>query len=91
MPIAPYGPRVTGALDDDLNTPAALRALLELADDIVAASHGTDVAPAQDLLRTLARDVLGLTLSGPDQPPAEGRPAWPSPVVGSPDIDSHAG
>jgi L-cysteine:1D-myo-inositol 2-amino-2-deoxy-alpha-D-glucopyranoside ligase len=52
----------TGALNDDLNTPAALARLEGLADDILAAGRtGRDPGPAQMLLRRQAA-VFGLSL-----------------------------
>jgi L-cysteine:1D-myo-inositol 2-amino-2-deoxy-alpha-D-glucopyranoside ligase len=48
------------ALDDDLNTPAAVEVLRALASDIVAhAAAGDDTRPAQTRLKTLAA-VLGM-------------------------------
>ncbi|HVQ77534.1 MAG TPA: class I tRNA ligase family protein, partial [Candidatus Binatia bacterium] len=53
------------AMDDDLDTPAALGRLEGLADDILGAARaGRDVAPAQALLRRLA-EVFGLRLDAP--------------------------
>ncbi|MER3420555.1 MAG: cysteine--tRNA ligase [Chloroflexota bacterium] len=57
---APYVSRFWSALDDDLNTPAAVRALLDLAGAIEAAP-GADVQAAQGELRACA-GVLGLRL-----------------------------
>jgi L-cysteine:1D-myo-inositol 2-amino-2-deoxy-alpha-D-glucopyranoside ligase len=57
---APYVGRFWSALEDDLNTPAAVRALLDLAAAI-AAAPGADVQAAQRELRTCA-GVLGLRL-----------------------------
>ena len=54
--------RFHAALDDDLDTPAALAVLRELVDQIRAGqSRGADPRPAQALLRELG-DLLGLTL-----------------------------
>ena len=55
----------TMALNDDLDTPAALSRLESLADAIlVAAPKGRDVSRAQALLRRLAQ-VFGLVLDAP--------------------------
>lgn len=52
----------SSALDDDLNTPAAIESLLALADDIEMASRrGSEITAAQDSLRVLGSE-LGLTL-----------------------------
>jgi L-cysteine:1D-myo-inositol 2-amino-2-deoxy-alpha-D-glucopyranoside ligase len=59
---APIVARFRAALDDDLNTPAAVRVLLELAADIQA-SPDADLRAAQRELRTCA-GVLGLRLNG---------------------------
>ena len=64
----PYRDRFVEAMDDDLNTPRALATLFDLARDINRGrEQGRELAPAQDVLRSLAA-VLGLTL----QEPAEG-------------------
>ncbi|HVQ75352.1 MAG TPA: cysteine--tRNA ligase [Candidatus Binatia bacterium] len=53
------------AMDDDLDTPAALGRLEGLADDILGSARaGRDVAPAQAVLRRLA-EVFGLRLDAP--------------------------
>jgi cysteinyl-tRNA synthetase len=58
----PATARVTAALDDDLNLPAAVRALLDLADEIAgAARRAVVISDAQGRLRQLA-GILGLTL-----------------------------
>ena len=50
------------AIEDDLNTPAAIAILRKMAESIVAASKvGGAVAGAQDALRTLG-GILGLRL-----------------------------
>ncbi len=55
--------RFRAALDDDLDTPAALTVLRDLADQIRAGqSRGADLRPAGVLLRE-SGDLLGLTLS----------------------------
>jgi L-cysteine:1D-myo-inositol 2-amino-2-deoxy-alpha-D-glucopyranoside ligase len=57
------------AMDDDLDTPAALSRLEGLADDILgAALAGRAVGPAQARLRSLSR-VLGLRLDAPGVEP----------------------
>ncbi|MBX2998641.1 MAG: cysteine--tRNA ligase [Caldilineaceae bacterium] len=64
----------TQAMDDDLNTPAALRTLDQLADQILAASErAQNVDEAQTLLRQSA-SILGLRLdhSEPEQHVTEG-------------------
>lgn len=50
---------VLSTLDDDLNTPAAIQCLLNLARTILAAGPAVDVQPAQQALRDLT-GVLGL-------------------------------
>ena len=51
------------AMDDDYDTPAALVALRDLAEQIrTARAGGADVQPAQDVLRELT-GILGLTLA----------------------------
>ena len=84
---ATYGPRFTSALDDDLDTRAALSIVLNLADDILAAPMGTDVRAAQDVLRVLAGQVLGLWLRPMDQIPAAEPLKWPAPEIGAPDVE----
>jgi L-cysteine:1D-myo-inositol 2-amino-2-deoxy-alpha-D-glucopyranoside ligase len=80
---APYGPRIAAALDDDLQTPRAVDALLDLADAILGAPQAADVAAAQDVLRAAGGTVLGLWLqaASPDE-----RRRWPEPQVADPDI-----
>jgi len=60
---------VINALDNDLDTPAAVAALTQLADDIVtAAAAGQDVATAQTTLKGLST-IFGLRLDadGPEE------------------------
>jgi L-cysteine:1D-myo-inositol 2-amino-2-deoxy-alpha-D-glucopyranoside ligase len=62
------------AMDDDLQSPPAVRALESLAEQIVAAAaEGRDVSAAQDRLRVMA-GVLGLRLDrdGPEARVVEG-------------------
>ncbi len=55
--------RFDTAMDDDLDTPAVLPILRDLAEQIQAArAQGNDASAARVLLRELGRDVLGLTL-----------------------------
>lgn len=82
---APFGPRFTAALDNDLDLPAAVNAALELADAILAAPAGADVRPGQDVLRTLGGRILGLWLRPSDQLSDEELPAWPAVLTGAPD------
>jgi L-cysteine:1D-myo-inositol 2-amino-2-deoxy-alpha-D-glucopyranoside ligase len=59
----PYRERFLAALDDDLQTPAAIEALRDLAEAILAASaRAQAVAPARAELRTLA-GILGIRLA----------------------------
>lgn len=51
------------AMDDDLNTPAAIEALQEIATAILESPEDDDTRDAQRSLRELG-DVLGLTLNG---------------------------
>ncbi|MBA3413988.1 MAG: cysteine--tRNA ligase [Chloroflexia bacterium] len=60
--VAPYRERFFNALDDDLNTPAAIEALREIGAAILEAAEEDDIRDAQQTLRDLA-DVLGLSLS----------------------------
>jgi L-cysteine:1D-myo-inositol 2-amino-2-deoxy-alpha-D-glucopyranoside ligase len=56
----PYAARMRAALDDDLNTPAAIPVLEDMATTIVrAAGNNGEIAAAQEELRTLAR-LLGV-------------------------------
>ncbi len=85
-----FGPRFTAALENDLDTPAAVAAALDLADAILAAPPAADVGPAQDILRTMAGRVLGLWLKpAAEIAPAERR-AWPAPETAPPDIAAFA-
>ena len=64
--VETYRERFIEAMDEDLNTPAALAALFDLARDINRArDEGRGIAEAQDSLRQLA-GVLGLTLREPE-------------------------
>ena len=55
----------TAAMDDDLNTPSALRRLESLGDDVLAAARaGRRVEAGQALVRRLAQ-VFGLRLDRP--------------------------
>jgi L-cysteine:1D-myo-inositol 2-amino-2-deoxy-alpha-D-glucopyranoside ligase len=74
----PLGPRFAAALDDGLDTPAALEALMQLADLILDSPPGADTSAASDLLRALGRDVLGLWLKPAGEIKPESLPAWPS-------------
>src|SRR5262245_35539010 len=56
--------RFTAALDDDLDTPAAIGHLEGLADEILATA-GRDIGQAQAVLRRMA-SVFGLRLDAPD-------------------------
>lgn len=71
---APYEASFRSAMDNDLDSPQAVRVLEELADAIIeAADSNHEVSTAQELLRTLAI-VLGLRLdrSGPELRVIEG-------------------
>jgi cysteinyl-tRNA synthetase len=57
----PYKTRFLGALDDDLNSTAAIAALRELGDEVAAGRASKDVAAAQQVVRELGGQVLGLT------------------------------
>jgi L-cysteine:1D-myo-inositol 2-amino-2-deoxy-alpha-D-glucopyranoside ligase len=81
-----FGPRATAALDNDLDTPAAVATLLDLADAILGAPAGADVRGAQDVLEAVGHRILGLWLRPLDDvPPAEKAP-WPEPLVAPPDV-----
>jgi len=57
----PYRERFVAAMDDDLDTPAALSIMDELTDAILAATGTQDLVSAQGTLRELA-GVMGLQL-----------------------------
>ena len=59
--VSTLSERFMNALDDDLNTPAAIEALREVARAILEAPEEEDVRDAQDSLREMA-DILGLSL-----------------------------
>ncbi|HRA21028.1 MAG TPA: hypothetical protein PLZ56_11325, partial [Anaerolineae bacterium] len=86
LDLSRFGPRVTGALDDDLNTPEAVNAAMELADAIIDAPPGSDLRPAQDLLRATAGQLLGLHLVPVVPAPGELMGRWPAPLVAEPDL-----
>ena len=86
LDLSRFGPRVTGALDDDLNTPVAVNAAMELADAIIDAPPGSDLRPAQDLLRATAGQLLGLHLVPVVPAPGELMGRWPAPLVAEPDL-----
>jgi L-cysteine:1D-myo-inositol 2-amino-2-deoxy-alpha-D-glucopyranoside ligase len=59
----PFREAFFAALDDDLDTPVALRALHALGDAIRTAPEGADVRAAQATLREIG-SIIGLTLDG---------------------------
>jgi L-cysteine:1D-myo-inositol 2-amino-2-deoxy-alpha-D-glucopyranoside ligase len=61
LDAAPYRDRFVTAMDDDLDTPAALSALDDLAEAMLAAAGGQDLVAAQGILRQLT-GVMGLQL-----------------------------
>ena len=66
VPVESYRERFVEAMDDDLNTPAALAALFDLARDVNRArDERRGIEEAQQTLRELA-GVLGLTLQEPE-------------------------
>ena len=83
-----FGPRLVEAMDNDLDTPSAVKICLSLADAILEAPAGIRVTAAQDVLRTLAGRVLGLWL----QPYAQvgeaerAAAAWPAPETAPADL-----
>jgi cysteinyl-tRNA synthetase len=81
-----FGPRFTAAMDDDLDTPTAVAVTLALADAILAAPHGADVAAAQDVLHALGTRVLGLWLRPLAAVEPGDRADWPAPVIAPPDL-----
>lgn len=83
MEPAAFGPRFTAALDNDLDTPAAIEACLALADAILQAPMATDVRPGQDVLHTLG-GVLGLRLRPDWQADADELGSWPAPTTSAP-------
>ncbi len=61
--IESYKQKFIEAMDDDFNTPKALAVLFDLARDInLAIDKGNIPENAQDKLRSLAQDILGLKL-----------------------------
>jgi L-cysteine:1D-myo-inositol 2-amino-2-deoxy-alpha-D-glucopyranoside ligase len=75
-PMDPSGARAAfiEAMDDDLNTPAALATLQKLADEVLqAAAAGRDVTAAQETLREMGQ-VFGLQMDvgGPEVRVLEG-------------------
>ena len=69
LDATPHTDRFEEAMDADLNTPRAVAALFDLANEINRKrEEGAAVAAAQDTLRTLA-GVLGLTLAAPEEGP----------------------
>jgi L-cysteine:1D-myo-inositol 2-amino-2-deoxy-alpha-D-glucopyranoside ligase len=84
-----FGPRLTAALDDDLDTPRAVEVALDLADAILAAPAGADVRAAQDVLAILGGKVLGLWQRPWASVLVEDRPAWPEPEIGDPDSTAY--
>jgi L-cysteine:1D-myo-inositol 2-amino-2-deoxy-alpha-D-glucopyranoside ligase len=61
LDAAPYRDRFVTAMDDDLDTPAALSALDDLTDAVLAAAGGQDLVAAQGILRQLT-GVMALRL-----------------------------
>jgi cysteinyl-tRNA synthetase len=61
LDATPYKTRFLNALDDDLDSGAAVAALRELGAEIAAKRGGHDVADAQEVLRDLGGRVMGLT------------------------------
>jgi cysteinyl-tRNA synthetase len=60
----PHERRFLAALDDDMNTPAALQSLVDLAGEINACREaGRDAGLASEALASLASSVLGLKFS----------------------------
>jgi cysteinyl-tRNA synthetase len=60
---APYRQRFLDSMEDDFNTAGAIAALFDLAREINRGrDEGRDIAEAVSTLRSLAGDVLGLTL-----------------------------
>ncbi len=90
LDLSSYGPRVTAALDDDLNTPLAIELLLQLADDILAAPAQANVAAGQDLLRVLGREVLGLWLKPWSLVQSQEIRPWPATEIAPPDLQPQA-
>ena len=64
VPVGRFRQRILGAFDDDLNTPAALRGLAELAGAIRTAPERAELGDAQRLLHELTA-VLGLRHPAP--------------------------
>jgi len=64
LDAGPYVARFVGAMEDDLNTTAAIAALRELGQEVVARANSHDVADAAQTVRDLGGNVLGLTFKG---------------------------
>lgn len=62
LDVTPHRQRFVAALEDDLNTPAAIEELRAIVQLILQAPESDDIRPAQRTLRELS-GILGLTLS----------------------------
>lgn len=69
LEVSRYEAKFTEAMEDDLNTPAAIQSIIQLSNEISSASgQGMDIVEAQTTLRNLGQ-TLGLRLAqnGPEQ------------------------
>ena len=81
-----YGPKFTRCIENDLDTPGAIEVALELADQIIEAPSSIDTSMAQDVLRSIAGEVLGLRLEDFESGPADLVDEWPAPLIADPDL-----
>lgn len=66
FPMSPAPPLFVEAMDNDLDTPTALRQLDQLAAELIAAAHaGQNVAEAQRTFRVLGQ-IFGLRFNAPE-------------------------
>jgi cysteinyl-tRNA synthetase len=74
LDVASYDAKFTEAMEDDLNTPVALKSLLKLSNEISSASgQGMDVIEAQSKLKNLASSLgLSLLKDGPEKRVVDG-------------------
>ena len=75
-PAEVYSNRFTSAMDDDFNTPQAIAALFDLAQEInraVNLGHEAKVVEHRDIFKDLA-GVLGLVIPEPEEPVLDAEP-----------------
>jgi cysteinyl-tRNA synthetase len=74
LDVASYDAKFTEAMEDDLNTPVALKSLLQLSNEISSASaRAMNVIEAQRILKNLAKSLgLRLLKDGPEKRVVDG-------------------